>query len=151
MMEPSETWQVDRSIIMRIRSVATQGALDALASSKPRRPAAERDYVLEAATRPVGMCVGAEWAESRAARMRPTSTACSRTRLFRHRGAVPPVRRGGPLAPQAGASGLLPRPGVGVAVEHAMQPGCSGPVPAPAVLPPTPRPDRLISGARAVP
>lgn len=49
MMEAAETWQVDRSTIMRIRTVAKQGALDALASSKPGRPAAERDYELEAA------------------------------------------------------------------------------------------------------
>ena len=49
MMEAAETWHVDRSTIMRIRTVAKQGALDALASSKPGRPAAERDYELEAA------------------------------------------------------------------------------------------------------
>lgn len=49
MMEAAETWKVDRSTIMRIRTVAKQGALDALASSKPGRPAAERDYELEAA------------------------------------------------------------------------------------------------------
>ncbi len=44
MMEVAENWQVDRSTVMRIRTVAKQGALDALASSKPGRPAAERDY-----------------------------------------------------------------------------------------------------------
>lgn len=48
MLEAAENWQVDRSTIMRIRTVAKQGALDALASSRPGRPAAERDYELEA-------------------------------------------------------------------------------------------------------
>lgn len=49
MMEAADTWQVDRSTIMRIRTVAKQGALDALASSRPGKPAAERDHELEAA------------------------------------------------------------------------------------------------------
>ncbi len=43
MAEAAEQWQVDRSTIMRIRTVAKEGALGALASSRPGRPAAERD------------------------------------------------------------------------------------------------------------
>jgi transposase len=42
MAEAAEAWQVDRSTIMRIRTVAKEGALEALASSRPGRPAAER-------------------------------------------------------------------------------------------------------------
>src|SRR5437763_16201901 len=40
MMEAAEAWQVDRSTIMRIRTVAKEGALEALASSARggRRP-----------------------------------------------------------------------------------------------------------------
>lgn len=49
MAEAAEQWQVDRSTIMRIRTVAKEGALEALASSRPGRPAAERDFELEAA------------------------------------------------------------------------------------------------------
>ena len=48
MMEAAEAWQVDRST-MPIRTVAKRGALDALASSRPGTPAAERDHELEAA------------------------------------------------------------------------------------------------------
>ncbi len=48
-VEAADAWQVDRSTIMRIRTVAKQGALDALSSSRPGRPAAERDFELEAA------------------------------------------------------------------------------------------------------
>ena len=40
---------VDRSTIMRIRTVAKEGALAALAASKPGVQAAQRDYELEAA------------------------------------------------------------------------------------------------------
>ena len=36
--EAAEAWQVDRSTIMRIRTVAKEGALEALASSRPDRP-----------------------------------------------------------------------------------------------------------------
>jgi transposase len=49
MMEAAEAWQVDRSTIMRIRTVAKEGALEALSSSRPGRRAAERDFELEAA------------------------------------------------------------------------------------------------------
>ncbi len=49
MAEAAEAWQVDRSTIMRIRTVAKEGALEALASSRPGRPAAPRDFELEAA------------------------------------------------------------------------------------------------------
>src|SRR5437763_10133503 len=54
MMEAAEAWQVDRSTIMRIRTVAKAGALEALASSRPGRPAAERDFELEAARADAG-------------------------------------------------------------------------------------------------
>lgn len=49
MAEAAEQWQVDGGTITRIRTVAKEGALGALASSHPGRPAAERDFELEAA------------------------------------------------------------------------------------------------------
>lgn len=49
MMEAAERWQVDRSTIMRIRTVAKEGALEALSTSRPGRRASERDFELEAA------------------------------------------------------------------------------------------------------
>jgi transposase len=49
MMEAAEAWQVDRSTIMRIRTVAKEGALEALASSRPGKRSADRDFELEAA------------------------------------------------------------------------------------------------------
>jgi transposase len=45
--EAAEQHQVDRSTIMRIRTVAKEGALSALAASKPGRQQAERDFELE--------------------------------------------------------------------------------------------------------
>ena len=50
MAEAAERWQVDRSTVMRIRTVAKEGALGALAASKPGSAAKQRDYELEAAT-----------------------------------------------------------------------------------------------------
>jgi transposase-like protein len=47
--EAAEQQRVDRSTIMRIRTVAKEGALAALAASKPGVHARERDYELEAA------------------------------------------------------------------------------------------------------
>ena len=47
--EAAEQQQVDRSTIMRIRTVAKEGALAALAASKPGVHARERDYELAAA------------------------------------------------------------------------------------------------------
>lgn len=47
--EAAEQHQVDRSTILRIRTVAKEGALAALAASKPGVQARERDYELEAA------------------------------------------------------------------------------------------------------
>lgn len=47
--EAAEQQQVDRSTIMRIRTVAKEGALAALAASKPGVQATQRDYELEAA------------------------------------------------------------------------------------------------------
>lgn len=41
--------QVDRSTVVRIKEVAKQGALSALAASKPGVKSRERDYELEAA------------------------------------------------------------------------------------------------------
>ena len=49
MAEAAEQQQVDRSTIMRIRTVAKEGALAALAASKPGLPAKQRDYELEQA------------------------------------------------------------------------------------------------------
>jgi hypothetical protein len=42
------TWQVDRSTVMRIRTVAKEGAPAALAKSRPGVKAQARDYELEA-------------------------------------------------------------------------------------------------------
>lgn len=47
--EAAAAQQVDRSTIMRIKEVAKQGALSALAASKPGIKTRERDYELEAA------------------------------------------------------------------------------------------------------
>ena len=47
--EAAAQQQVDRSTIMRIRTVAKEGALAALAASKPGVQARERDYELESA------------------------------------------------------------------------------------------------------
>ncbi len=49
MAEAAEQWRVDRSTIMRIRTVAKEGALAALAASRPGTRGKERDYELEAA------------------------------------------------------------------------------------------------------
>ena len=48
MAEAAEQWRVDRSTIMRIRTVAKEGALAALAASRPGSKGKERDYELEA-------------------------------------------------------------------------------------------------------
>ncbi|WP_068426857.1 MULTISPECIES: hypothetical protein [Micrococcales] len=47
--EAAAAEQVDRSTIMRIRTVAKEGALAALAASKPGVKGRERDFELEAA------------------------------------------------------------------------------------------------------
>ncbi|MCK5641650.1 MAG: hypothetical protein KAJ19_12690 [Gammaproteobacteria bacterium] len=47
--ESATDHQVDRSTIMRIRTVAKEGALGALSASKPGAAARQRDYELEAA------------------------------------------------------------------------------------------------------
>jgi transposase len=47
--EAAAAEQVDRSTIMRIRTVAKEGALAALAASKPGVGARQRDYELEQA------------------------------------------------------------------------------------------------------
>ncbi len=47
--EAAVAWQVDRSTIMRIRSVAKEGALSALSQSRPGRKAKQRDWELEQA------------------------------------------------------------------------------------------------------
>ncbi len=47
--EAAAAQHVDRSTIMRIRTVAKEGALAALAASKPGVQGKERDYELEAA------------------------------------------------------------------------------------------------------
>jgi len=47
--EAATAQQVDRSTIMRIRQVAKEGALAALAASRPGTAGRQRDYELEAA------------------------------------------------------------------------------------------------------
>ena len=47
--EAADRFEVDRSTIMRIREVARQGALEALATSKPGMQPTKRDLELEAA------------------------------------------------------------------------------------------------------
>jgi transposase-like protein len=47
--EAATRWEVDRSTVMRIRTVAKEGALAALAESRPGVKAAQRDWELEAA------------------------------------------------------------------------------------------------------
>ena len=47
--EAAAAQQVDRSTIMRIRTIAKEGALAALAASKPGVQSRERDYELERA------------------------------------------------------------------------------------------------------
>ncbi len=47
--EAATAEQVDRSTIMRIRTVAKEGALSALAASKPGLAGKQRDYELEQA------------------------------------------------------------------------------------------------------
>src|SRR6202011_112992 len=47
--EAAENWKVDRSTIMRIRTVAKEGALEALANSRPGLKSREHDWELEAA------------------------------------------------------------------------------------------------------
>jgi transposase-like protein len=49
MAEAADAHQVDRSTIMRIRTVAKEGALAALAESRPGVRAQQRDVELEAA------------------------------------------------------------------------------------------------------
>jgi transposase len=49
MAEAAERWQVDRGVIMKIRTVAKEGALEALSSSRPGAQSKARDYELEAA------------------------------------------------------------------------------------------------------
>ncbi len=48
-IEAAEQWAVDRSVIMRIRTVAKEGALEALSKSRPGRRGKERDMELEEA------------------------------------------------------------------------------------------------------
>jgi transposase len=47
--EAAVNHQVDRTTIMRIRTIAKEGALAALAASKPGAAARQRDYELDAA------------------------------------------------------------------------------------------------------
>ena len=48
-IEAAEQWTVDRGVIMRIRTVAKEGALEALSKSRPGRRGKERDMELEEA------------------------------------------------------------------------------------------------------
>ena len=54
--EAAADHRLDRSTIMRIRTVAKEGALAALAASKPGAAARQRDYELEAAKAQWGWC-----------------------------------------------------------------------------------------------
>jgi transposase len=47
--EAADRWEVDRATVARIRVVAKEGALAALASSRPGVKTKERDFELEAA------------------------------------------------------------------------------------------------------
>ncbi|CAN5686820.1 hypothetical protein BH24ACT15_BH24ACT15_26880 [soil metagenome] len=49
MAEAASQWHVDRSTIMRIRTVAKGGALAALAASRPGHKDRQRDFELERA------------------------------------------------------------------------------------------------------
>jgi transposase-like protein len=48
-IEAAQRWGVDRGVVMRIRTVAKEGALEALSRSRPGAKAKERDHELEAA------------------------------------------------------------------------------------------------------
>lgn len=48
-MEAADHWGVDRSTVMRIRTVAKEGALQALAESRPGARSRQRDLELETA------------------------------------------------------------------------------------------------------
>ena len=54
MAEAATAWEVDLSTVMRIRTVAKEGALAALASSKPGTAGKQRDYELEQARAEIG-------------------------------------------------------------------------------------------------
>ncbi|MEW6154478.1 MAG: hypothetical protein AB1673_10895 [Actinomycetota bacterium] len=49
MNEAAERWQVDRNAISRTRVVAKEGALEALANSRPGARTKERDFELGSA------------------------------------------------------------------------------------------------------
>ncbi len=48
-VEAAEQWQVDRGVIMRIRTVAKEGALEALSNSRLGAKSRARDFELESA------------------------------------------------------------------------------------------------------
>jgi transposase len=49
MAEAAERWEVDRKVVMRIRTVAKEGALEALSNARPGAKSKTRDYELESA------------------------------------------------------------------------------------------------------
>jgi transposase len=49
MAEAADRWQVDRGVIMRIRTVAKEGALEALSNARPGPKSKTRDHELDAA------------------------------------------------------------------------------------------------------
>ncbi|MGH9029076.1 MAG: hypothetical protein ACRDV4_05625 [Acidimicrobiales bacterium] len=53
-IEAAERWQVDRGVVMRIRTVAKEGALEALSRSRPGRREKQRDAELEDARADAG-------------------------------------------------------------------------------------------------
>ena len=48
-IEVAERWQVDRGVVMRIRTVAKEGALEALSKSRSGAKVWARDFELESA------------------------------------------------------------------------------------------------------
>ena len=54
MAEAATAWEVDRSTVMRIRTVAKEGALAALAASKPGTAGKQRDYEFDQARAEIG-------------------------------------------------------------------------------------------------
>ena len=51
-MEAAEQWQVDRGVILRIRTVAKEGALEVLSNSRPGSKSWARGFELETGTPP---------------------------------------------------------------------------------------------------
>src|ERR687888_523397 len=122
--QAADQWEVDRSTIMRLREVAKQGALAALAESRPGTRSKEHDLELTQA-------------KAEAARLgrrsrrwpswwQPAARAAGLGGRRDHR-AVPPVGRDRPVPPQARPPRLLPGTRLGVAIVGAAGAGRRGP------------------------